>query len=257
MKNKIQGICFLPLVLILFQLFAGCALLGPKTDPVLDEKAKHLAAYIKSQNQDIKSSKGTGWIELETGIQKEKFKIAWAAAGPNRIRITFLVSGHPIETIVATGRKVTFISHAGKHKPHTIKSNDPDLKKFIHIPVKLSEMIAILLGHIPLQKFDHALFEPQGTHHSTIILKQNWKSSVQKIHMNKDGQIQRVLSLDSKGSPAYDITYLDYQLLGLNNIPVTLMIKDSFGRKIHINLTRFIPNPPLKESIFKLTESGS
>ncbi|OQY53454.1 MAG: hypothetical protein B6230_00020 [Desulfobacteraceae bacterium 4572_89] len=257
MKNKIPWISFLPLVLILFQFFTGCAILGPITDPAMNEKARHLTAYVKSQNQDIKSSKGTGWIELDTKTQKEKLKIAWAASGPNKLRITFLVSGHPVETIVATGKKVTFISHAGRHKPHTIASNNPDLKKFIHVPVKLSEMIAILLGHIPLQEFDHAMFESMETQPSTIVLKKNWKSSVQKIHMNKNGQIQRILSLDSKGAPAYDITYLDYRFLGLNNIPVALKIQDSLGRKIHITLTRFIPNPPLKESIFKLTESGS
>ena len=257
MKNKIRGICFLSLVLILFQLFAGCAILEPKIDPALNDKAKHLAAYVRSQNQDMESSRGTGWIEMETGTQKERFKIAWAASSGNRLRITFLVSGHPIETIVATGKKVTFLSHAGKHKPHTIASNDPDLNKFIHVPIKLSEMIAILLGHIPLQKFDHAMFESQETHTSTIILKQNWKSSVQKIHMNKDGQIRKLLSLNHNKTPVYDITYLDFKYFGLNHIPVTLLVQDSLGRKIHINLTRFIPNPPLKESIFKLTESGS
>ena len=257
MKTKIQGFGFFALVLLFFQLFSGCAILEPKTDSTLNEKARHLAAYVNSQNQDIESSKGTGWIELEKGSQKDRFKIAWAASGPNRLRITFLVSGHPVETIVATGEKVTFISHTGKHKPHTIASNDPDLKTFTHIPVKLSELIAILLGRIPLQKFTHALFQPEETHYSTVLLKKNWKSSFKKLHTDKEGQVQKLSSLNGNGTPIYDITYLNYKYVGLNHIPVTLLIQDFLGRKIHISLTRFISNPPIKESIFKLTESGS
>jgi outer membrane lipoprotein-sorting protein len=257
MKNKIQGICFFPLVLIFFQLFFGCSVLGPKTDPIIDEKARNLAADAGSLNQDIESSKGTGWIEMETGRTREKFKIAWAAASPNRLRITFLVSGHPVETIVATGEQVTFISHSGKHKPHTTASNDPDLKEFIHVPIKLSGMIAILLGQIPLLEFDHAWLEPEETLSSSVILKKNWQTNFQKIHIGKDGQIKQVLFLKQNKTLLYDITYLDFQLSGSNHIPVKLLIQDSFGRKIHISLTRFIPNPPIKESVFKLTDSGS
>ena len=261
MGNRNPKSCFSPILIPLFLIFlvfvSGCMPLQPQTDPAQDKKARRLASDIRSLNQEIKASRGIGWIKLETATRRDIFKIAWAAASPNRIRITFLVSGHPFETIVATGKNVTFISHTGEHPAHTTLSNNPDLEKFIHIPIKLSEMIAILLGHIPVQKFDHAWFEPGDKNFSCVILAQNWKSAFQKIHINKEEQVRQLVLLDKDNIPLYDITYLDYQTHGKSRIPATLLLQDTRGRRIHLNLTRFIPNPPIKESVFRLTESGS
>jgi len=271
MENKIQGtglplilpVSILPvsiftgLVLILIVFVSGCTPLRPQTDPGLDTKARFIANEILSLNQEITSSKGTGWAELKTDTRGAKFKIAWAASAPNRLRITFLVSGHPVETIVATGENVIFISHTGEHTSHTTFSSDPDLEKYLHVPIKLSNMITILLGHIPIKKFDHAWFEPGKNNSAPIILAQNWKSSFQKLHLDTVGQVQQLVFLDRDNTPLYDITYLDYQAHGQSRIPGTLLIKDGAGRSIRLTFTRFIPNPPIKESVFRLTESGS
>lgn len=261
MRNRIHGrvpsLTLMFLVWSLLLLVTGCTPLRPQTDPGLDKKALRLANSVLSLNQDITSSRGTGWVEVETHTQTAKFKIAWAASAPNRLRITFLVAGHPVETIVATGDHVTFISHTGEHDPHTTFSSDPDLKKYLHIPVKLSGMIAILLGHIPLEKFDHAWFKPEDSNFPPIILAQNWKSTFQQLHINKVGKVQQLVFLDKDNLPIYDITYIDYQAYGKSRIPATLLVKDVAGKKIHLTLTKFIPNPPIKESVFRLTESGS
>ncbi len=261
MGNKIHGGFLLQIlicrVLILLLLVTGCTPLRPQADPGLDKKAQALANTVLSLNQDITSSKGTGWVEVKADIQTVKFKIAWAASAPNRLRITFLVAGHPVETIVATGNHVTFVSHTGEHKPHTTFSSDPDLKKYLHVPIKLSNLVAILLGHIPLEKFDHAWFKPGDSNLPPIILAQNWKSTFQQLHMNKAGQLQQLIFLDKDNMPLYDITYLGYQAHGENRIPAALLVQDSAGRKIHLTLTRFIPNPLIKESVFRLTEPGS
>jgi hypothetical protein len=75
--------------------------------------------------------------------------------------------------------------------------------------------------------------------------------------LDNDGQIQQLSFLDKNDTRLYDITYLDYRSYGESRIPVTLLIQDAAGRKIHLSLTTFIPNPPIKESVFRLTESGS
>jgi hypothetical protein len=266
MNNNPQGIG-LSLMFPVFKLFlvglmllllaSGCTFLRPHTDPGLDTKARLLAGTLLSLNQEITSSKGIGWAALITDTRTDKFKIAWAASGPNRLRITLLVSGHPVETVVATGEHVTFISHTGEHTPHTTVSGDPDLEKYLHVPLKLSDLIAILLGHIPIKKFDHARFEPGESNSASIILTRNWKSSFQQLHMDSVGKVQQLVFFDRDNTPLYDITYLDYQTHGQSRIPATLLIKDSAGRRIHLTFTRFIPNPPIKESVFRLTESGS
>ena len=118
-------------------------------------------------------------------------------------------------------------------------------------------MIAILLGQIPLEKFDHAWFKPGDHPHPPIIVSRNWKSTFHQLHMDKVGQLQQLVFLGNDNIPLYEITYLDYQTHGKSRIPATLTVKDAAGRKIHLTLTRFIPNPPIKESVFRLTEPGS
>jgi len=243
--------------LILMMSVSGCTRLKPRTDPALDKKARRLANDILTLNQDIKTSRGTGWVKMETRSRKELFKIAWAAKAPNLLRVTLLVSGHPVETIVATGKHVTFISHTGRHKPHTTFSSDPDLEKFIHVPVKLSGLIAILLGHIPIQRFDHAWFKPGDESPPPVIIAKNWESTFQQIHTDKEGQMRRLVFLDNDNTRLYSITYLDHTAHGRSLIPATMLIQDAKDRKIHLNFTRFIPNPSIKESVFRLTESGS
>ena len=260
-KNRL-GRIFSPLIFlgtgfIFLLVISGCSPLKPQTDPTLDKKARLLANDARSLNQEILSSKGTGWVEITTHRRNDKFNMAWAAQAPNRLRITLLVSGHPVETIVATGENVTFISHTGEHSPHTTLSSDPDLERFIQVPMRLSGMIALLLGRIPLDAFDNAWFEPNKDTLPPVVLSQNLKSTRQQLYVNEHNQVQRLVSFKRDNTPLYDITYLAYQTHGQSRIPATLLIQDVAGRQIRISLTRFIPNPPIKESVFRLTESGS
>ena len=259
-KDKLQRV-FFSLVStgmgLIFLALVSCAPLKPQTDPALDKKANRLARDASSLNQEIKSSRGIGWVEIQTQGRRDKFKLAWAANAPNQLRLTLLVSGHPVETIVATGKHVTFISHTGDHSPHTTLSGDPSLETFIKVPIKLSQMIKVLRGQIPLEPFENAWFEPEKKTFIPIILTKKWKSGHQKLYVDKHNQVQRLVSFNKDNTPVYDITYIEYQTHGQSRIPATLLIQDVAGRKIRLSLTRFIPNPPIKESIFRLTESGS
>ncbi|MCA1795126.1 MAG: hypothetical protein LC660_14885 [Desulfobacteraceae bacterium] len=87
---------------------AGCGLPRPQTDPSLDKAAWQAARAIRSMNQEIQTSKGTGKVRLESPDGVQTYQIAWAARAPDRVRITFTASGHPVETIAADGSRVTF-----------------------------------------------------------------------------------------------------------------------------------------------------
>ena len=49
----------------------------------------------------------------------------------------------------------------------------------------------------------------------------------------------------------------EYKKYGSDNIPAILEIKDNNNRKLILEITNFIANPTIKESIFELTEDGS
>ncbi|MCK5695359.1 MAG: DUF4292 domain-containing protein [Desulfobacula sp.] len=245
--------------LIYFTVFililSGCAQLRPDTNPLLDKKALLLANQARSFNQHIITSKGTGWIRLETKTKKDKFKIAWATVFPNKIRITFLLSGHPVETIIATGKKITFLSHTGEHSKYSYHSKNPNMENYIHVPIKMSEMISILLGRLPVKNFDDAYFSPSDASLSTITLRQNWKRLTQSLHLNSKGRLEGLKTTDLSGNLLYEITITKYKNNDFDTIPGRIEIKDNDHRKLTFEITNFLPNPPIKESVFQLTES--
>ncbi|MCD4721256.1 MAG: hypothetical protein K8S13_15555 [Desulfobacula sp.] len=253
--NSQNLLCRLIYITIFILILSGCAQFRPDTNPILDKKAFFLANQARSFNQHIVTSKGTGWIRLETKTKTDRFKIAWAAVSPNKIRITFLLSGHPVETIIATGKKITFISHTGEHSKYSYNSKDPNMEDYIHVPVKMSEMISILLGRLPVKNFDDAYFSPSDTSLSTITLRQNWKGLAQSLHVNSKKRIDSLKTTDLSEKLLYEMTITKYKNNDFGTIPVKIEIKDNDNRKLTLEITNFLPNPPIKESVFQLTES--
>ncbi|MDA3791163.1 MAG: hypothetical protein PF503_22030 [Desulfobacula sp.] len=247
--NLIYSIAFIVI-------FSGCALHKPATNTLLDKKALLFANQAKSFNQHIIASKGTGWALVETKTKIDRFKIAWAAVFPNKIRITLLISGLPVETIIATGEKITFFSHTGEHSKYSYNSKDPDMKDYIQVPIKMSEMISVLLGRLPVKNFDNASFLPSDSSLSSIILKQKWKGETQSLHLNEKGKIYGLKSRDLSGKLLYEIMITQYKTYDFGYIPIKIEIKDMDNQKLTLDITSFQPNPPIKESVFRLTEPG-
>ena len=237
-------------------IFSGCALQRPATDPSLDKKAFFLATRARSANQHIVAGKGSGWIWIETESRVDKFKIAWAAKSPHKIRITFLISGLPVETIVATGKKVTFFSHTGDHSTYTDHSVDPDMQDYIQVPVKMSEIISILLGRLPVNRFDDAYFSPSDPSLSTIILTQDRKKTVRHLHLNDQGKVDGLTLTGSNGSLVYTLAITKYTTYDFGDVPVQIEIQDKNRKKLTLRITNFQPNPAIKDAVFWLTDPG-
>ncbi len=241
-------------IIAMLLMISGCASIRPDTDPLLDKKALYLSNQAKSFNQHILASKGSGWAKLETQTRVEKFRIAWAAVFPNKVRITFLLSGLPIETIITNGKKITFFSHTGEHSKYSYKSKNPNMENYIHVPVKMSELISLLLGRLPLKPFDDAYFSVSDSSLSTLTLKQKWNRVTQHLHFNTRGNVDDLTSTDPAGNFLYGITVTKYNTYDFGDIPIKIEIKDMNDRKLTLGITDFVPNPPIKESVFRLTE---
>jgi hypothetical protein len=218
------------------------------------KKAFSLSNEVRSFNRHITASRGKGWAKLETPGKTDRYRIAWAAVYPDKIRITFLLSGNPVETVISTGEKISFISHTGKHDLYTTESIDPDMKDYLEVPVKMSELISILVGHIPLKDFDDAYFSPSDPSLATIVTMQKETGGLQHLKFNSEGKLNRIESLDNFGKILYEIQILDYKIHESFVIPVKLQIKDSENGRLTLDITDFEPNPSIKASVFELTE---
>ena len=253
MNNRTSS--FLLFVLLaLGPLFSSCTPLRPETDPLMDQKAFALANGARSYNRDIAASRGKGWAKLETPTKTERYRIAWAAVSPGKARITFLLSGNPVENVISTGKDISFVSHTGKHGLYTRNSENPDMEDYLEVPVRMSEIISILLGHFPLKAFDDAYFSPSDSSLTTIVTRQKDKDGLQHLNFDGHGKINRIQSMDIYGTLLYEILLLEYKLHETRDIPVKLRIKDNENKMLTLDITDFEPNPLIKDSVFQLTD---
>lgn len=231
----------------------GCALLGLQFGKTSDPHAEEIIHRTRAFNAQITTSKGTGELTLTQGVRREKYKIAWAAQSPNRLRMTLLMSGHPVETIAATGQWVTFVSHTGAHAPHSAVSADPDLNPYINIPLRLSELVSLLLGQVPERPFDRAWMRPETP--DTVFASRSFSPQIQEWVTGKNGITTRYRVLDKKMNVIFQIWYSRFFKQDKFTIPGLITIKDGQQRGMEIALKTIIPNIPVKESVFRLTGS--
>jgi hypothetical protein len=243
------------LAFILPYSLSGCIPHKPNTTPDEDNEAREMALGVRELNSEITSSKGMGHLILTLPQAKEKYKLAWAAKVPNKLRLTLLASGHPVETVAASGDWVSIISHTGRHKPHSAVATDPDLTPYIDVPVRLSEFVSILLGRIPLRPFDRAWFVP-GKYH-TIRTHAHFSSHYQEIQFSPIGRVLSLTLMDKEEIPVYRLEYKGYERIEDALIPKKLVLTGPTGKQLDISLYNFTPHAPVKESVFRLTESGS
>ncbi|MEX1299925.1 MAG: hypothetical protein AB1Z38_09660 [Desulfotignum sp.] len=234
---------------------SGCGIQKPQTDPALDTAAQKSAEIVSDLNRDIKTSKGTGHLRLETVEGVQTFQIAWAAKASNQVRLTLTTLASPVETIIANGNEVTFISHTGRHKPHSTTSGDPDLEPYSGVPLRLSDMICLLLGQIPVQRYSDAWFISEDS--SRIQLHRRFTSQFQELILAPDQPVKALLLKNRYDEIQYEIRYHAFARMDHRQIPVDLTIADSQGQQARLTITRFWPDIPVKESVFQLTPSGS
>ncbi|SLM30604.1 conserved hypothetical protein [Desulfamplus magnetovallimortis] len=236
-------------------------------DSTVVQNGKSLISTLMEQtatlNQGLETCKGTGWITLNDQGQSTRFRMAWAASFPDKIRMTLLSAGHPVETIVADGKSVSLVSHTGAHPFHKIHSGNPELTKVLSIPVTLKDIITIFAGRVPLREYDsveqiditYLARGAQDKKHlvtdTMLLLKQDGKS-VQKIVFNQAGN---VLSYTLKiNSVDYTVFHDRLKLVDGYIMPVNARITDGGERSVDLRITNYQPNVSINPDIFVITE---
>jgi hypothetical protein len=233
----------------------GCSIQKPRTDPALDAAAQAAAEAVRNLNRDITTSKGLARLQLETANGIQTFQMAWAAQPPDRLRLTFTALASPVETVVADGRQVTFVSHTGRHRPHTTASSDPDLEPYTGVPLKLSDLICLLSGQVPVQPFYHAWFSPDDP--DLIQLTGRFASQFQELIPAPDRPLKSLRLKNRRNELRCEIRYHRFDVIDSRLIPMDLTIADGTGQQARMTITRFWSDIPVKESVFQLTPFGS
>ena len=261
-KQGQLSFAFLLIILTCFSLLTGCASINFKNKH--DINTYNLAKQLSHSNKEIKTAKGLGWLEIKKSDGKAGleliYKIAWIAEPPDKIRITLLSNGFPVETIVSNGENITLFSHTGEHNLKTYSIRNPSLEDILSIPVRIEDIISLLSGQVPIKDFKYAFFDNQDNQFDnndnllkTIVLKNRSGTGIQKIYIDSGNRIKKYLMTDWKTDPLYKVNFFDFIVIDSVTIPSKLIIQDSLNREVSFKISKFYKNLPVKRSVFNLT----
>ncbi len=222
--------------------------------PVEDNKALSLLNHIKSINKELVFIKGKAWITLKDGEQKTRFRAVWAATLPDKIRMTLLASGLPVETLVADGKTVTLLSHTGSHSTKRINSANPSLKKITGIGIKLTDFIALTAGRPPISKQVYPKELLTDERQTILLLRKKWGGSSEKIIVDPNNNVTTYQRLNAQNKAFYTVSFLKPTRIEKYELPFKTIIKDHQDRVVIFETTDFQTDIPIKETVYSLTE---
>ncbi len=260
LKNQNSPVRPVLFLLVLALLYSGCAGIKPKSRQPLesDTRALEAAERLRDFNREITASKGTGLLTIAEKNRRIQYRMAWAAKSPDQARITLLSSGMPVETFLFNKDRITLYSHTGQHAVKTYSTENPSLEKVLSVPVRMSDIISILTGKIPVQPFDSARFEDTDNREQprSLLLNSLITNRMQRLVMDSGGGVREFSLLKNPEQPIYRLRFDEFENFSSCGIFTRMSITNESGESAVFRIYSFQKNPDLKDSVFNLTKEG-
>jgi outer membrane biogenesis lipoprotein LolB len=258
MKMRII-ICFLCLLLLLY----GCSSLrtsypvsgqpAQKTieDPYLTE---HILTVLKQRNQEIRSFKGIGRIEISDLQARRSARFAFAGQ-ERKLRVEILdIAGQPLVSLAYDGNWLYLVQHA-ENRFYQKKSLAGDLRQFITIPLTIRELVALLSGRVPLIEYASATLERDpGGQGYRLTLNGRWlQRDREHISLAPDMKtVRRYERLDGRGRLVYAADVKSEKQAEGHWIPQRLSLADTDQHQLLMDIETWRPNANVDASMFVL-----
>jgi outer membrane biogenesis lipoprotein LolB len=249
-----SGARFQSFFVLLVLMLSACAH-WPSVDSPAAHQGLQALERIRAINTDLKACKGLGQAALTTQNGKQRARLAWAAQSPDKLRLELLaVSGHPLAALASDGTHL-YLRDNTSGRFFKKRSPGASLAPLIHIPLQVHDLIAYLLGRVPLVDAERVTLMDNPQKPGYILeLSRWWGTICQRILLAEDGTtVQQVIRFDHDGVPAYVVQLAGHRLEGDYSFPHRVAVKSEKGHRIDIRLDRFWPNTRIDEAAFRLT----
>ncbi|NJL59608.1 MAG: hypothetical protein HC887_08165 [Desulfobacteraceae bacterium] len=149
-----------------------------------------------------------------------------------------------------TIRVLYFFSHLDRQF-HKQQTQSPDLDKLLMIRIKMSDLIALLMGRAPVCKYRGAKIEKDNqSKGEVLILQNNWGRVVEKIYLtNHRDEFSKIEIYD--GDMIYRAEPSDFRDTDGFRVPRILAVA---GKKSEFSLSidKYIPNASVAPDMFVL-----
>lgn len=175
--------------LCLVFLISGCATTKERPLPS-DPKIQAILLDMEKQNSSLKTFNGQGSITITELSKTKSYRLAWAAAIPDRIRLIVLFSGQPIETVAADGEHLYLKSHTGSHVPITRRRKNPSLEPFIGLPLTTNQITLYLSGKVPIPDYKKIQLDKMTDSTGSVLsFYKNEETVVQQVFLDENSKV--------------------------------------------------------------------
>lgn len=255
----------LPLLIVMAICLSACGSLtttkpGPEISAEADEP-QVLLAEVKDRNTTLKHFKGIGKIKLrQNGKTLIDERIAWIGSEPSKLSLVVLVSGFPAIKMASDGKWLYYLESGREETVYKkMRADDPSLKRLISIPIRTSEIVAILAGRIPLREHHSLRLDlPESGSGPVLELKNRWWGVLQKLYFDETKkQLHQVEFFNKMGSLEYRVKFENMKTNNGYRIPHRLHLSNDEGVDVLFRIDRFWANIEVSPSMFVLQPTGS
>jgi outer membrane lipoprotein-sorting protein len=271
------------ILLVVALLFSACGSFSPRISERLSvfkpSAARELISILENHNFALKTFKGTGRITLQQNEKKAvTTRVAWVGAAPDRLRIAIRdISGLPVLSFASDGHWLYLFYHIqGRFYKKRATNSIPT--RFFPIPITSDEIVSILAGRIPIDKYSSAILVKDTsvrnlpTHDSSqqrrlsqpgqandykdgfvLILKNRWGNIREKIYLDKEKKSVRMVEMfDAAGELAYRAEFIKMRDVKGYRVPSRLLISNDDGSGLQFEIDKYWVDVSVYPSMFVL-----
>lgn len=239
--------------------FSSCSgFIGRYPQKAFDAKeieARNLLLELNNINEKLTTFKGIGRIKLSDKGTTRRVRSAWIGSATGKLRIEVLgVSGRPVASLASDGRWIYFNLHY-RQRYFKERATNASLKNIISLPVKSSDVIALLAGRVPVREHDYATVEKNKSGEGyVLILKKGWGGRVlEKIYLDKTKKVANMLEIYSiTGSLVFRAGFNKMQTINGYRVPLNLVISNDNDVNFQLFIEKYWAEVPVSPSMFVL-----
>ena len=241
-----------PITIILVALGLSACTRFQTTEIRLDGAADHMIARLKRSNIDLQRFKCVGKMILATGDQPSRsFRAALAGQLDDRLRIDmFAPFGGAAGTFASDGRNLFLVMHPTREY-YKKRFSGGSLRRLIHINITVDDLLALLVGRIPMEDEYLARLVPTEEGHAEFLEFVDWSRQVrQRITVDASMHPRRSEWFDRHQRMTHNLTFVGGQMIDGFWLPERIELSGPNGAQVTVVLERYEANTELDERLF-------
>jgi outer membrane biogenesis lipoprotein LolB len=218
------------------------------------EHARQLFESALEKNPAPETFKGIGNLKITRDNQVDTGRIAWMAAGNDRIRLELLTPyGQPWATFSSDGQHVYILVYTDQ-RFYKRSLSGSGLKEIISISVQPEEIISLLLGRPPEVEYSFiSMIDSTTAPGPVLVVQERWWTGHQIIFLDKTGDYFRSVEVyDGSGELKYKADFF-HKIENGHRVPSRLEISNGQGTGVQLAVNRHWAEVDISPSAFILT----